>query len=119
MACENISKMLSELIVHEKYAEAINILNSIKDEQKRREECFAQLAVLGMERAIEEYGEVTVLDDKEKYERAIAGMEDIPPHAVIYRNPKTDDMDGLERMVDFVPEDNPLKQYWRKIESAA
>ena len=114
MSKENLRKKVDMLLSDRNYSGIVNLLKKIQDEQLRLQTCYVTLVCLGMERAIEEYGRVTVLEDKEKYERAKIGLEDLPPHAVLYRHPD-DTLEGEDEMLDFVSEDNPLKQYFREI----
>ena len=112
---EYVLNKLAKLTMEDRYDEAVSLLRSIGDEEKRLELCRWTLIGDGISRAIEEYGEVFVLDDREKYERARKGMEDIPPHAVIYRDPVTDEVDGLENIIDFIPSDNPVMLFYKEL----
>jgi len=96
------------------FEKVVDLLKRTSDSKLSLQICYDTLVSIGILRAIEEYGKVTILDDRQQYERAKRGMEDFPPHAVLYRGPD-DVMDGADDMLDFVPEDNPLKQYFQQI----
>lgn len=98
----------------EDYEGAVQFLETIKDKGKRKELCFLGLSIEGMKKAMAEYGSVVITPDKEKYERAKSGLEeDIGPYNVLHVKDfdKNSKVEGIEEMLDFVPEDNPLKKF--------
>lgn len=115
MSYDSIEEKVDSLTSKGDFEGAVNLLKKITDPELRINICYSALAGLAVARAIEEYGEVAVLEDKEKYERAKIGLEDLPPHAILYKDPD-DNVHGLEDMMDFIPEDNPLKQYYNEID---
>ncbi len=95
---------------------AVQFLETIEDKEKREDLCSLGLLIEGAKKAIDEYGEIRVTSDREKYERAKMGLEDMSPHTVLHTqgfNPESE-LESVETMIDFVPEDNPLKKYWRE-----
>jgi len=98
------------------YSSAIKYLEQIEDIEERKSLCFFVLAVKGMEKAMVEHGHIEIISNKEKYEKAKSGMEDVSPHAVIHAEGFKPDspVEGLEDMLDFIPEDDPLKIYYRE-----
>ena len=74
--------------------------------------CHELLSLEAIAYAVNEFGEVLVMENREEYERGRAGMGDCSPYNVLYRDPKTDEVDGLEYIIDLVPLDNPLKRFY-------
>ena len=111
MPIDNLFSIVNELVESQNYEKALKIINNIKDKERRVKLCYELLICEGLSRAIGEYGEVYILKDKDKYERAKMGMEDLPPHAVIYGD-ENGMAHGLDNFLDFIPKDNPLKEYY-------
>lgn len=98
------------------YSSTIKYLEQIEDIEERKSLCFFVLAVKGMEKAMVEHGHIKIISNKEKYEKAKSGMEDVSPYAVIHVEgfkPESP-VEGLEEMLDFIPDDDPLKIYYRE-----
>ncbi len=108
-------KKFHKLVINGNYLAAIGVLKRIKNKQVQIDECYMAVTGLGIMRACDEYGEVKVYGNKEEYDRAKIGLDDCSPYAVLYGGnfAKETEVEGLEDMLDFVPEDNPLKQYYR------
>ena len=121
MSRNQLIKRFHALVNEGYYKGAISILERIKDKQTQIYTCFMALAAEGVKRAIEEHGAVHVLRDKEEFERAKIGLEDVSPYAVLHVDglDNEGDVEGLEEMLDFVPDDNPLKQYYQELEQEA
>jgi len=114
MDYNTIENRVHSLTKENRFEEAVNLLKKITDLESKIKICYGALVGFAICKVIDEYGEVALLEDKEEYERAKKGMEDLPPHAILYKD-ENDDVHGLDDMLDFVPEDNPLKRYYLEI----
>ncbi len=114
MKSSPIEERIYSFACKERFEEAINLLKKITDSELRIQVCYNVLIGFAISIAIKEYGGVVVLEDKDKYERAKIGLEDLPPYAILYKD-TDDNIQGLEDMLDFVPEYHPIKQYYFKI----
>lgn len=112
---EILTEKAAQLLAKKKYEEVLVLLNGIPRYDDRIQMCYELLSLEAVVNAINEFGEVRVMENREEYERTRAGMGDFSPYAVLYRNPKTDYVDGLEEMIDLVPLDNPLKRFYLEI----
>ncbi|MDD5192419.1 MAG: hypothetical protein PHH54_06160 [Candidatus Nanoarchaeia archaeon] len=108
-----ISK-INGMIKNQDYLKAIDCLEKIKNIDKRIEICSEALSFLGVEKAVEKYGRVVIYENKEDYDLAKKGLAGISPDALLYRD-KDDLMCGLEDMLNFIPDDNPIKRYLNMI----
>ncbi len=101
----------------EDYNGAVNILKKIKNKKMRVDVCYMALFLDAADRVMIEHGEITIMKDREKYERAKKGLEDTSPHNILLVENMDDNspVEGIEEMFDFVPDDNPLKQYYFEI----
>ena len=97
------------------YEGMVRAVKCVLDLKERQQLCFSLLACMGMVRAVDVYGKIFIIDDREKYERARMGLENVPPEIVFFKD-RQDNLHDPERLTGFVPEDNPLKKYWREIE---
>lgn len=116
MTEDYITERLESFVARGLYDQAVQLIRVIRNSEWRIELCRSALADDAIDRAIGEYGGVVVLEDEDKYKRAKIGMEDLSPHAVLYRD-ENGELHGIEDMIDFIPEDNPLKQLYRELES--
>jgi len=105
----------SQFFKRKDYGGMVRAVKCVPDLRERQQLCFSLLACIGMVRAVDEYGSIVIIDDREKYERARSGLENVPPEIVFFKDGR-DCLHDPERLTDFVPEDNPLKKYWRGIE---
>jgi hypothetical protein len=99
------------------YEGIVKYLEAMIDKEERKEICKVALTILGMQKAMEEYGSVRIIGNKEEYEKAKMGLSDCSPNNILYVKDLNEDssVEGIEEMIDFVPEDNPIKMYYRDI----
>ncbi|MBR9691410.1 hypothetical protein GOV06_01365 [Candidatus Woesearchaeota archaeon] len=114
---KGIELSIEDLAGEDRFEEIIDLVRTILDKEKQRQICFITLATYGTALAANEYGRVIMINDKKEYERAKQGMEDVSPHAVLYID-KHENVHGLEGMLEFVHEDNPLIKYYRELDEA-
>lgn len=115
MAEDYIEERLKSFVERGLYDQAIGLIRRIRDPERRVELYFSAVAWDILNRITEEYGKIVILDDKAEYERAKIGMEDCSPYAVLYQD--ENGLHGIEDMLDFILEDNPLIQLCREPES--
>jgi len=111
----SIEERIYDLTNKSKFEDAVSLLISIVDLEVRIQICYQALTCLAISKVTDEYGEVVMMEDKDEYENAKRGIGNYSPHMVLFRD-QDDTVHGLDDMLDFIPEDNPLKQYYHKIE---
>jgi len=109
-----IEEFIDSLVCENNFEEAVALLKTISDKEEQRRVCFLTLSTYGAGLAAAEYGEVRIIQDKGEYEKIKRGMGDFAPNAVLYVD-GDENVHGLEEMLDFIPEDNPMKQFYMKI----
>ena len=107
--------LISALLKDKKYNKAISALGQIRDLEERKNLCFWALGMYGLLLALEEHGRVAIAENREKYERAKAGLEDISPYTVLEKRDGAITGECLSKILDFIPEDNLVKQYWYRL----
>ena len=109
-------KRLFSLLDNKDYEGVVRFLKVIEDEERRSDLCLLALAICGIEKIYEEYGGIRLTKDEEEFEQAKIGLGELPPNTVFYEDGKGF-LHGAEIMLDFVNEDNLIKQYWKEIDS--
>ena len=113
-----IRDKVNNLASKRRYYEAVQELKKIKKIEDRISECYNALTIIGTVIAINQYGRVYFIENREEYERIKKGLDkEIPSQAALYRNIKNDEIEGLESMFEIVPGVNPLKQYYEELKS--
>ena len=108
---ELIDSVSSSIIIG-KYLDAISTMEDIADLESREYVCTIVLLAIGMAYAGRIYEEIHIVLDLDEYERAKHKSSNA---LVIYHNPKTGEVDGLESLLGFIPIENPIRAYYARI----
>jgi len=120
--CEDydaVDKAFSRLVRVGRYEDAIALLETIPD-AVAKQMCFDKLGGIAGGIVMEQIGDILVTKDRAMYERVLAGNGDHSPYAVLYmecEDPDNEDdgeIHGLERLIDFISDQHPLKKYYEQ-----
>jgi len=105
----------TKLATEDNYAGAVDYLRKIKDREYAAQVCSDICLGIGLTFVLARGDDIRVLEDRDLYDRSKRGeVPEIPPYAVLFKGPD-DEMDGVDDIIDQIPDDNPLKQYYREI----
>jgi len=94
------------------FKKAADTIRDIADPCERFKQCFNAVLGHALDKMMAEYGKIMIYNQRDKYEEAKRGMADISPHAALLNE---DDLVDIKDMLDFVPDDNPIKQLFYEL----
>jgi len=109
-----LENRIFQLIDEEDYGGVIQILDNIEEIEKRKEFCGLAIAITGLKKVMDEYGEVAVTKDREAYERGRMEIGEFSPYQIFFED--EEGMFNVKEILDFIPEDNSLKLYYKELE---
>lgn len=100
-----------------KFSESLEFIKKISYDE-REETLGALLGAYAFSLILDEkqeYG-IEYIEDKEEYERLILLCGAVSnSRCILYKDPNTEKVDGLDKLVEIIPKDNPLLQYLNEI----
>ncbi len=100
-----------ELMVEEKFDEAILLLSNLKNPKERIRYCHILLFTYASTLHLLNNGDITIVDDKKIYEREKRLEFKNSPNILLLEN-EEGYIEGIKNLVANIPDKNPLRIYY-------
>jgi hypothetical protein len=107
---------MQNLLVKGDYEGVVRFLEGMNDPEIQKGLCYMALVLCGMDKIDEEYGSIETTRDEREFNMRRAGIGEGSPYTIFLED-EDECINGTENAVDFVPEDNPIKMYWKGLDN--